>query len=57
VTGDEDPGFTALDAYLCAQLARAAETHASHTDLSARLLAARTVDRNDDHGGAAATDS
>lgn len=35
----EDPEFASLDAYICSQLARAAETYTSQTDVDARLNA------------------
>jgi hypothetical protein len=57
VTGYGDPGLADPDAYIRTQLARAAETHASHIDISARLKAALEAGRNDDHDGAAAADS
>lgn len=34
----EEPNFTVLDAYIRSQLAKAAETYASSTDIDARLL-------------------
>ncbi len=36
---EDDPGFAALDARIRTQLAKAAETYASHVDLDARLKA------------------
>jgi hypothetical protein len=35
----EDPEFTALDAYIRSQLAEAAETYTSQTDVDSRLRA------------------
>ena len=57
MTGCEDPRFAALDAYIRTQLAKAAETYASHIDIDARLKAALEAERNDGHDGAAAADS
>jgi hypothetical protein len=51
VTGCEDPEFAQLDAYIRAQLARAAELYASSVDLDAMLeavLGAGTHDTDDD---------
>lgn len=56
MTGCEEPGFVALDAYIRTQLAGAAKTHASHIDVEVRLKALEAR-RNDDHDGAAAADS
>lgn len=39
MTGCEDPEFAALDAYIRNQLAGAAETYTSQTDVDARLKA------------------
>lgn len=57
MTGCEDPPFATLDAYIRTQLAKAAETHASHIDIGAWLEAALEARRSDDHDGAAAADS
>jgi hypothetical protein len=51
VTGCDDPEFAQLDAYIRAQLARAAESYGSSVDVDARLeavLAAGTHDSDDD---------
>jgi hypothetical protein len=48
---EDDPGFAALDAHVCAQLAKAAESCGSHVDLDARLraiLEAGTANDEDD---------
>jgi hypothetical protein len=46
-----------LDAYIRSQLARAAETYASHVNIDARLKAVLEAVREDTHDNAAAADS
>jgi hypothetical protein len=57
VTTCEDPEFSSLDAYIRSQLARAAETYASHVNIDARLKAVLEAVREDTHDNAAAADS
>jgi hypothetical protein len=57
MTGSEDRGSTALDIYIRAQFAGAAETYASHINMEARLRAVLEAGRADDHDSAAAVES
>lgn len=51
---EDDPGFAALDAHVCAQLAKAAESYESHVDLDARLRAILEAGTANDEGDTAA---
>jgi len=54
MTGCEDDlGFAALDAYIRAQLAKAAETCASYVNLDARLKAILEAGTGNDQDGTA----
>ncbi len=57
MTSSDDPVYAALDAYIRSQLARAAEVHASHTDLEVRLAAVLAAGRNDDDDSTAVANS
>jgi hypothetical protein len=54
---DEDLDDAAFDAYIRAQLAKAADTYASHVDVSARLELIRGAGSSNQDGGTAAADS
>jgi len=55
MTGCEDSGSAAFDGYIRAQLDQAADTHASHIDVHARLeIIQQTNDENGNHDSAAA---
>jgi hypothetical protein len=54
MTDPEDPALAALDAHIRAQLARAAQEYASHTDLQARLTATLEAAPRNDNGAATA---
>jgi hypothetical protein len=45
---EEDSAFAALDAHICAQLTRAAETYESRVDLDARLKAILQAETSND---------
>jgi hypothetical protein len=58
MTNDEETDFAALDAYISAQLDKAADTHASHTDTHIQLEAIRReVSSKDNHDGTTAAGS
>jgi hypothetical protein len=50
---EDDPGFAALDAHICTQLAMAAESFGSHVDLDARLRAILETGTTNDQGDTA----
>ncbi len=54
---DEDLDDAAFDAYIRAQLAKAADTYASHVDLSARLERIREADNSNQDDGTTAAES
>jgi hypothetical protein len=56
MTDHEDPSSAGLDAYVSAQLDKAAETHASQVDIRARLESVRRQDarQSDPHDAIAA---
>jgi len=54
---DEDLDDAAFDAYIRAQLAKAADTYASHVDLNARLAMIREASNNNQDDGTATADS
>lgn len=56
MTACEDPEFAALDTYIRAQLAAAAETYASHIDYDAKLKAVLDAVRGNRHDDTASTD-
>jgi hypothetical protein len=57
MTGCEEPGSAALDAYISAQLDKAADTHASHIDTRARLeIIQQARGKNANHDGTAAAE-
>jgi len=57
VSCEEDLGNAAFDAAVRSQLAKAADTYASHVDLGARLKAIREAGRSDQNDGTPAADS
>ena len=57
MTGREDSGPAALDSYIRSQLAGAADTYASHVDVSARLELIRGAGNSNQEDGTDAADS
>jgi hypothetical protein len=57
MTGCEDTDFTALDAHIRTQLARAVESYAAHTDMDARLRTVLEAGAENDRNNTAAADS